>query len=607
MLHVNFNTYNNYVTDSLYQWDKDQDLIINGLGLSVAPEVHFANANMDKAIVKQSNLSSNVVTVRIPNSLLQEALTIKAYVGVYDDTTFNVIETIEIPVIPKAKPADYTLEVSDEEVYSFKALDNRISNIIANTGSTQGNSELVDIRVDYKGNTHTTAGDAVRAQFSDLNENKFDKSSVVQTTGASTDKVMSQKLLTDILNDICTDVNGFVHSSPGDAIRNQVTNSNNDLTDIRGGGVDFDSIELFKLKDCDKTTIIHEYDVNIASTRWGTSVISAYIVPKSPITSIEVDCYIESDNIAEIKFSVEDKDGKRYTNIDNKIHINETITFESAISSTLAINLSVTGSKYPLHYRIKRLIITYDNTKYDGVNFIINSSFCSGTISNIFTEYSGFETKNSKFKEKKWIAVGDSLTDFSTLGSNVKNYVNYVSDKTGIEYINKGVSGTGYWKGHTSNSAFYQRVSEFTEDNVDVITIFGSFNDLGSESNIIGSTILGTYTDTTTDTVCGCMNKTIDALIEKYPNALLGIIAPTPWSNSRDYDIGKTYTDKLKQIAEYRNIPYLDLFHKSNLRPWDESFRALYYKTKYDGAHPNTDGHKRIASNVIKFLEEIIY
>lgn len=126
MIKANFNTYNNYVTDSLYQWDVNQGLVINGLNLSVAPEIHFANADMDRAIVRQSTLESGVVTVRIPNSLLQAALTIKAYVGIYEGETFKVIETIEIPVIAKTKPADYTIEDTDEEIYSFNKIENEI-------------------------------------------------------------------------------------------------------------------------------------------------------------------------------------------------------------------------------------------------------------------------------------------------------------------------------------------------------------------------------------------------------------------------------------------------------------------------------------------------
>lgn len=129
MLHVNFNTYNNYVTESLYQWDLNQDLIINGLDLSVAPEIHFANANMDRAIVRQSRINDGVIKVRIPNSLLQEPLMIKVYLGIYEDDTFKVIEMVEIPVIAKARPEDYAISDADEEIYSFKRLENMIANL----------------------------------------------------------------------------------------------------------------------------------------------------------------------------------------------------------------------------------------------------------------------------------------------------------------------------------------------------------------------------------------------------------------------------------------------------------------------------------------------
>ena len=131
MIRANFNTYNNYVTDSLYQWDVNQDLVINGLNLSVAPEIHFTNANMGGAIVKASTLTDGVITVKIPNSLLREALTIKVYVGIYEGKSFKVIETIEIPVIAKAKPIDYVIEDSDEELYSFKALEAKIDTVLA--------------------------------------------------------------------------------------------------------------------------------------------------------------------------------------------------------------------------------------------------------------------------------------------------------------------------------------------------------------------------------------------------------------------------------------------------------------------------------------------
>ena len=127
MIKANFSAYNSYVTDSLYQWDLNQVLTISGLNLTVAPEVHFANANMVRAIVKQSTLENGVVTVRIPNSLLQTALTIKAYVGIYENDVFKTIENVEIPIIAKERPIDYAIEDSDEEIYSFNKVETLIS------------------------------------------------------------------------------------------------------------------------------------------------------------------------------------------------------------------------------------------------------------------------------------------------------------------------------------------------------------------------------------------------------------------------------------------------------------------------------------------------
>lgn len=174
MIKANFNTYASYVTDSLYQWDLNQVLSVSGLNLAVAPEVHFSNAIMDKAIVRQSTLVNHVVNVDIPNSLLQYPITIEAHIGIYESDTFKVVEKILIPVIPKARPADYQIQDSDEEIYSFKQLRNllankadnaRVDNIIAHNNDTDGNTELLDIRVGADGKTYPSAGDAIRGLY----------------------------------------------------------------------------------------------------------------------------------------------------------------------------------------------------------------------------------------------------------------------------------------------------------------------------------------------------------------------------------------------------------------------------------------------------------
>lgn len=137
MIRANFNAYSSYVTDSLYQWDINRTLIINGLNLDVAPEIHFTNDSMDRAIVRQSTLENGAVIVGIPNSLLQQAHTIRAYAGIYEGDTFKTIEVIDISVIAKEKPTDYIIEDSDEEIYSFNALENAITNAIGEFKSSE--------------------------------------------------------------------------------------------------------------------------------------------------------------------------------------------------------------------------------------------------------------------------------------------------------------------------------------------------------------------------------------------------------------------------------------------------------------------------------------
>lgn len=160
MIRANFYAYNNYLTDNLYQWDINQELTISGLNLVDAPEIHFESADMERALVRQSTINDGVVTVRIPNSLLQKPHTIRAYVGVYEGDTFKVIEEVEIPVIARAKPMDYSIEDSDEEIYSFKRLENKINNLVVSGGASDEVIERI-VREYLSENTISTVSSRV--------------------------------------------------------------------------------------------------------------------------------------------------------------------------------------------------------------------------------------------------------------------------------------------------------------------------------------------------------------------------------------------------------------------------------------------------------------
>lgn len=217
-----------------------------------------------------------------------------------------------------------------------------------------------------------------------------------------------------------------------------------------------------------------------------------------------------------------------------------------------------------------------------------------------------------RFSGKKWVVVGDSLTEENS--TTTKHYFDYVAEDTGIEIINMGVGGTGYMRGKSNSQAFYQRISSIDTD-ADVVTIFGSFNDLNYPALGFDSMeeALGNYDDDTDATISGCINLTVANLQTAIPLVRLGIVAPCPWASTRPFqNQALMYVDRLKKIAEFHSIPFLDLWRESNLRPWDADFRALAYTkdTGQDGnpvgTHPDETGHAILAPKFEAFLGELL-
>lgn len=202
---------------------------------------------------------------------------------------------------------------------------------------------------------------------------------------------------------------------------------------------------------------------------------------------------------------------------------------------------------------------------------------------------------------KKWVAFGDSLTELNN--RTTKHYYDYVKEATGISTYIMGNGGSGYKREYDLGTAYYQRIDDVPTD-ADVITIFGSFNDLGA------SYTLGTATDTGTDTIGGCINETLDVLFETFPLANVGVVTPTPWVGFNplsEPNNASAYVDLLIAICKRRSIPCLDLFHCSQLRPWESDFRTLAYsKDEGNGVHPDETGHKIIAPRFEAFLDTLL-
>ena len=140
-----------YSVDTLYQWDSNQVLTIYGLSLSKIPEIHFVNSAMERAIVRQATQDdAGVITVNIPNSLLQKPYTITAYICIYEGDTFETIYKIDIPVKARKEPSDYTFIDDAGEIYSFNELENKIADIPYGKQGPKGKDGATPIRgVDY--------------------------------------------------------------------------------------------------------------------------------------------------------------------------------------------------------------------------------------------------------------------------------------------------------------------------------------------------------------------------------------------------------------------------------------------------------------------------
>lgn len=213
--------------------------------------------------------------------------------------------------------------------------------------------------------------------------------------------------------------------------------------------------------------------------------------------------------------------------------------------------------------------------------------------------------QTSVLKDKKWIAIGDSITE-KNMRAN-KNYHDFIrEDVGGMTVYNKGVSGSG----------FHDRmnVADTLTEQADYITIFWGTNDFGLVRNTYP---LGTFLSNDTETISGRINTCLNALITKYPLAKIAIISALPrltnyGSNAAPNSVGytlKQHVDLLKQYAAHYSLPFLNLYEQSNLPVWIPAANQHYFTaptlTTPDGLHPNDAGQRVMADKIKAFLESI--
>ena len=204
----------------------------------------------------------------------------------------------------------------------------------------------------------------------------------------------------------------------------------------------------------------------------------------------------------------------------------------------------------------------------------------------------------------KWYVMGDSLTA-RNYAHTAKYYYEFIQEKTGINIIVDGFGGTGYGAGksNTPPNNFSTRVQNlFTEENkhilddVDVVTIFGSGNDVDYLLSEQYSTELSNIP----------VWDTLAQFANNKPGLRVIVVPPSPWTWRREgetqeaIDLWKAkwdaYCEYLRKCAVACNFRYVSDMH--DCPPFNPNFSghmAKYFSPGLDGVHPNEEGHKALA------------
>ena len=199
--------------------------------------------------------------------------------------------------------------------------------------------------------------------------------------------------------------------------------------------------------------------------------------------------------------------------------------------------------------------------------------------------------------------LGDSVTEGVGATCPENNYVSVIGRLLGAEVKNYGISGTRIARQtslsypHAWDMDFNLRTG-FIDNDFDYIFVFGGTNDYGH-----GDAPLGEKEDNTVYTFSGAINLLIDALKGK-TNKLVFITS----LNRFDEDLLnpttkkplKDYVLKMKEVLNYRKIPYLDFFNNLLEKPKTIENEGVFA----DGLHPNDKGYQILAKAICEYIKE---
>jgi lysophospholipase L1-like esterase len=261
-------------------------------------------------------------------------------------------------------------------------------------------------------------------------------------------------------------------------------------------------------------------------------------------------------------------------------------TIPTGLSIKYARAVFETTSQYPEAMFVKGSSLPSSYISYESLDNLILSLSTDKFARDINKQM------GSKWKGKKWNALGDSIT----FGAGAtKPYHSFSGEDLGVSLVrNYGISGSTITKKDVDDTTQSMALRYTSMDNdADLITVLAGVND-------VAAVPLGTMSDRTVDTYYGACHVLFSGLLNKYPTKTIGAL--TQLQRQDGYSLQKPYLEAYKEVCEFYGIPCLDLFGGSGIYPNTQLGRDTYIP---DGWHPNGAGHRVMANKITAFLNSI--
>lgn len=447
---------------------------------------------------------------------------------------------------------------------------------------------LADIAKEQEDNIRKKADKA----YSDVElGKKFDKESVVQSTGESEDKVMSQKAVSAKLSDL---------TKPLSVYRGKYLRYNYSNLQI------YDKIYMSEL------LLILNKDVEINGNTIDKNLYGI--------------SFFDKDFNVIILSSLPDEVTNSFTFSPKASYVPENAKYFCVYVNTRGID--------PI---TRKIIVSAEESIFTGILYpeIVDSrdrikAATEAAIKAATEAAIKAATENVLYKDvlygKKWAPCGDSFTagDFTGLTENIliesgkykgkkKTYPYIIGSRLNMDIVDSSISGSimaldkSYVDGTTTdinlrNPFSHTRYKNIPKD-VDYITIMFGLNDM-SHSN------LGSIDDIDNNSFYGAFNVVLEYFITNMPHAKIGIIISCGWIN-------ETYRKAMLDISEKWGIPILDMKGDINIPMMNGGriglnvsnkaveLRNKNFSVSSSNPHPNPVAYEYMSTFVENFLRSL--